>query len=387
MVVVMHMSALKNTFVWSPTHIQGLSVRGEQVAPVITKQDVTEILPGLDVWDMWPLALRDGHNAILNGATLWFALTAAQFPDPVERHAYARIRLLVQTGKVWKDAGMLFEVGFAPGSRDWSGSAIFDPDTAQVTLFFTAAGRAGEASHTVEQRLFITTGTLKTESDLPRIVGWSTPHEFIKSDDDIYVLANQAEGIPGQVKAFRDPAYFRDPADGHEYVLFAASYKQSVHQHNGMIGIARAQDKAFVNWSLLAPLVVADGLCNELERPHVVMHKGLYYVFWSTQASVFAPNGPVGPTGLYGMVGESLFGPYRLLNGSGLVLANPPQEPFQAYSWWVMGDLSVTSFVDYWGLQGRALAQYPDLVRAQFGGVPAPFVRLWLEDDRAGVEQ
>lgn len=383
----MVVSQLTDTVLWSPAHIQALSVRADMVAPVITKQDVAEILPGLDVWDMWPLALRDGQTATLNGAVLWFALTAPQFPDPVERHAHARIRLLVQTGAVWKDAGMIFESGFAPGSRDWSGSAIFDPQTAQVTLFFTAAGRADEVRHTVEQRLFITTGRLETGASLPRIVGWSTPHEFIKSDDDIYVLANQAEGLPGQVKAFRDPAYFRDPADGHEYVLFAASYKPSVHQHNGMIGIARAQDKAFVNWSLLPPLVLADGLCNELERPHVVMHKGLYYVFWSTQASVFSPEGPVGPTGLYGMVGRSLFGPYQLLNGSGLVLANPPQEPFQAYSWWVMGDLSVTSFVDYWGLEGRVLAQHPELVRTQFGGVPAPFVRLWLEGDRAGGGQ
>lgn len=383
----MAISSMDTTMLWSPAHIQALSLRDDMVAPVITRQDLTPILPDLDIWDMWPLALRDGQTARIQEATLWFALTAPQFPDPVERHGHARIRLLVQTGTNWKDAGVIFDSDFPPGSRDWSGSAIYDPDTARVTLFFTAAGRLGEARHTVEQRLFITKGMLITVGPVPHIMAWSTPYEFVKSDDETYVLANQAEGAPGEVKAFRDPAYFRDPADGKDYVLFAASYKPSTCKHNGMVGIARAQDQSFIRWSLLPPLVLADGLCNELERPHVVMHAGLYYIFWSTQASVFAPDGPVGPTGLYGMVGESLFGPYRLLNGSGLVLANPPQEPFQAYSWWVMGDLSVTSFIDYWGLEGRPLAQHPDLVRAQFGGVPAPFLRLWLDGDRAGVER
>ncbi|OYV65938.1 MAG: hypothetical protein B7X09_04355 [Acidiphilium sp. 21-66-27] len=141
-----------------------------------------------------------------------------------------------------------------------------------------------------------------------------------------------------------------------------------------------------MRWTLLDPLITADGVCNELERPHAVSYRGQYYVFWSTQATVFEQGGPVGPTGLYGMVAPSLFGPYRPINGSGLVLANPPSEPTQAYSWWVMGDLSVTSFVDYWGLRGRMPATNPELARSQFGGVPAPFLQLRLDGDRAWLE-
>lgn len=48
----------------------------------------------------------------------------------------------------------------------------------------------------------------------------------------------------------------------------------------------------------------------------------------------FAPgleNGP-GPGGLYGFVAGSLRANYRPLNDGGLVVANPPQEPNQAYS-------------------------------------------------------
>ncbi len=371
---------------WLPSHVAAISPRDDIFAPVITAQNTVPVLPGLDVWDMWPLALRDGKTATISGATLWFALTARQFPDPIERHGHARIRLLIQRGEAWQDAGAIFEDGFAPGSRDWSGSAIIDQETGVVTLFFTAAGRRGEEKLTVEQRLFFTRGRLDQSGDQPIISQWSEPREFIVSDDNIYTLVNQAEGAPGELKAFRDPGYFRDPVDGRDYVLFAASYKPSLNKCNGMVGIARSDDPSMENWTLLDPLIIADGVCNELERPHAVSYNGLYYVFWSTQASVFEKNGPIGPTGLYGMVAPSLFGPYRPVNGSGLVLANPPSEPYQAYSWWVMGDLSVTSFVDYWGLGGRVLADHPELVRSRFGGVPAPFLRLALDGDRAHLE-
>ena len=69
----------------------------------------------------------------------------------------------------------------------------------------------------------------------------------------------------------------------------------------------------------------------------------------------FAPgleNGP-GPDGLYGFAAGSLRGNYRPLNDGGLVVANPPQEPNQAYSWLVLPDFSVLSFVDTFDLQAH----------------------------------
>ena len=102
-------------------------------------------------------------------------------------------------------------------------------------------------------------------------------------------------------------------------------------------------------WRLMPPVLSADGLNNELERPHVVKHGQLHYLFWSTQRHVFNPEGLVGPTGLYGMVSERLGGGWRALNGSGLVFSNPAEAPAQAYSWLVLPDHSVASFVDHWG--------------------------------------
>jgi levansucrase len=95
-------------------------------------------------------------------------------------------------------------------------------------------------------------------------------------------------------------------------------------------------------------------------------------VFWSTQTHIFDQRFAQGPTGLYGMVGPTLFGPFEPLNGSGLVLANPPEEPRQAYAWQVLPSLEVVSFVDFWGLKGGNIHTDLTLKQTQFAGSIAP---------------
>ncbi|RYY46016.1 MAG: glycoside hydrolase family 68 protein, partial [Sphingomonadales bacterium] len=140
------------------------------------------------------------------------------------------------------------------------------------------------------------------------------------------------------------------------------------------------RDDTMAQWDIRPPLISADTLNNELERPHVVMHGGLYYLFWSTQRHVFNPDGPTGPTGLYGMVSDRLYGGWRPLNGTGLVFANPDAAPKQAYSWLVLPDLQVTSFIDAWGSDGS------DANARRFGATFAPMLRLRLQVDEAGLE-
>ncbi|MFX9608445.1 glycoside hydrolase family 68 protein, partial [Acinetobacter baumannii] len=86
----------------------------------------------------------------------------------------------------------------------------------------------------------------------------------------------------------------------------------------------------------------------------------------------FGPRSVAGPNGIYGMVADSMTGPWRAINGSGLVAANPAGEQTQTYSWWVTGEDEVWSFVDDWGMEGRSLADHPELLRANFGGTAAP---------------
>jgi levansucrase len=181
--------------------------------------------------------------------------------------------------------------------------------------------------------------------------------------------ADAHDGAPGEIKAFRDPAYFRDPADGSEWLAFTASLAGSQSRFNGAFGLAR---KGASGWVLTPPCLHAEGVNNELERAHLVFHGKHYYAFWSTQSATFAPGLRHAPGGLYGMVADSMAGPWRPLNGSGLVLANPADRPLQTYSWFVDADLRACSFVDL----------LPD---GSFGGVPAPLMQLELDGDRAAL--
>jgi levansucrase len=334
------------------------------------------------MWDFWPVQDEDGGVAVIGGGELWMGLSAPAAGDPVERHGQARIRLVARGAGGWRDLGPALPDGLSPGSREWSGSAIVDAAHDQVTLFFTAAGRRGETSLTYEQRMFQTTGRITGADADVRLAGWSEPLQSLASDGRLYDRADQARGVVGQIKAFRDPGFFRDPADGRAYLLFAASLPPPSSAFNGAVGLARAADKTLKRWDPLAPILHAEGLNNELERPHVITQNGLYYLFWSTQAEVFAPGGPVGPTGLYGMVAPTLLGPYEPLNGTGLVLANPLAAPFQAYSWLVGKDLTVTSFIDHVGAAGPRPPSGSQ-ARAGFGGAPAPVERISLDGARA----
>jgi levansucrase len=372
---------------WSAVHVARIDHNVLPCISVLDEAAARSVVAGLTLWDIWPLQLADGTLADVAGGSLWVVLSAPRRDDPDLRHEEARMRLLYRRGDQWHDCGDLLPDGFAPGSREWSGSARLDPEAAVVTLWFTAAGRRDvQRAHDFEQRLFHATGTLDLSGPLPRIAAWRDLAETVVNDGHYYADLAIDQGVPGHIKGFRDPYWFRDPADGSEYLLFTGSKAAiaSRSSHDGVIGIARRERAGSADrYCLLPPLIDADGLANELERPHLFVHDGLYYLFWSSQAHIFAPGGPAGPTGLYGMVAPAMFGPYEPLNGTGLVLANPVSEPRQCYAWQVVpsngSTLSVASFIDYCGLGRRDPADNPALKSRQFGGTIAPFVTIALD--------
>lgn len=365
---------------WTAGQVADIGVMGHDSAPLIRGEDVVRVSPDLDIWDAWPIQDADGAASVLaGGATLWMALGAPQFPDPDARHGHARIHLFAHDARGWRHLGPALPDGFSPGSREWSGSALLAPDRASLTLFFTATGRRGEAVLTFEQRLFRAEATLARTDDGYRLVGWRGLRELVARDPAHYMASDAGTGAVGTIKAFRDPAYFRDPKDGSHHIFFAASLAESTSAFNGAVGWASAPQDDPERWEIRPPLISADALNNELERPHAIFHQGLYYLFWSTQSHVFNPQGPAGPTGLYGMVSERLSHGWRPLNGTGLVFANPAQAPRQAYSWLVLPGLEVTSFVDAWGSDGS------DANAKRFGATFAPTLRLRLDGATAGL--
>jgi len=157
------------------------------------------------------------------------------------------------------------------------------------------------------------------------------------------------------------------------------------------VGIARSPTGDPTDWELAPPLLDAVCVNQELERPHVVVHDGRYYLFVSSHRHTFAP-GIEGFDGLYGFVADSLRGDYRPLNDSGLVVANPANAPFQAYSWLAFGhreEILVNSFFNYYeydrpSLDDIAALPEPEQLR-RFGGTLAPTIRLDVDGDRTRI--
>ena len=367
--------SLSLTSAWTHEQVSRIAAQDFATVDPITGQHARPLLSGIVLWDMWPVQRADGSIAEVDGGSLWMALAAPDRSDPALRHFEARIRLLHLKSGRWCDLGWALPETNYPFEREWAGTALLKSGI--ISLFFTAAGVAS-TPRGYQQRMVEAHGALQADG---RITEWSALRESVANNGVYYEVADQQEGEPGKIRAFRDPAYFCDPADGHEYLLFTASLAGSTSEYNGAVGIARRSGEG--GWELLPPLLHADGVNNELERAHMVFNDGRYYLFWVTQTGTFNPDGPVGPTGLYGMVSDRLFGDYEPLNGSGLVLANPREEPSQTYSWHVTKELLVSSFVDHWGLNGRSLADNPQLAAESFGGTPAPFVRLVLDGDQA----
>lgn len=373
------------TSAWTASAVAGIAGQRLPTIPLVTAADIKDALPGFQLWDCWPFETPHGETFVFEGWTPWVIMCAPREVHPDLRHDIARLRLMMERDGVWRDCGHLLPDDLNPGSREWAGSTVYDPASGRVTLFYTATGRRGDTGRSFEQRLFQTSGMLDHVDGQIRVTGWSEPIESVAADGRHYVIVNQTVGQPGFIKGFRDPFHFRDPADGADYLLFTASDAGSAAAFNGVVGLARAGAPDFSNWTLLPALVSANGVNNEMERPVLRVHDGRYYLFWSTQRRTFDPSGPTGPNGLYGMVADHLSGPWRPLNGTGLVAPNPAEEPVQTYSWWVTDRLEVAGFIDNWGLGGRCLTDQPDLVVSTFGGVPAPRFRIALNGDTAQI--
>lgn len=364
---------------WRADDVARISVTPSSALPVIRAKDLVAVAPGYDVWDIGAVFTPEGEQATIDGAVMWLALSAPAVGDPGGRHDIARLRLIAQAAEGWRDLGPLFPDGASLGSREWAASAVYDGARGTLDVLYTAAGGRDATTPRFTQRIVATTARVIHADDGVRCVDW-TPHRVVLAADGvIYDRTDSEDGEPGFIKAFRDPCPFRDPADGRGWLLFAGSKADARSSFNGAVGIARATDSGY---RLEPPLLHADGVNNELERPHIVVRDGAYYLFFSTQARTFAP-GVTGPTGLYGFVAPGLRGPYTPLNGSGLVVRNPDAEPAQAYSWLVLPDLRVVSFVDFHSLAGmtpdEASAAGADVARRHFGGTLAPVHQIRLD--------
>ncbi|MEU3887978.1 glycoside hydrolase family 68 protein [Streptomyces sp. NPDC029041] len=383
-----------HTAVWSRADALKLKQDRTNTAPRVSP-DFPVMSDKVWVWDTWPLTKLNTRTATYKGWHVIFSLTAPRSVPFGDRHWYAKIGYFYsRDAKSWKYGGDLFPAGTSFGSREWAGSTALVGD--KVQSFYTASGHdnGGVDPSDALQRLAQATGKIHADKNRVWFSGFRDHRIIAEADGKMYQTLEQSQQGP-IIYAFRDPFVFRDPKDRKVHLLFegntggtAGSYQCTKRDlgdlpaghdvpadsryYTGNIGLATADGDSMDNWKLQPPLLSANCVNQQTERPHLIIRGGQYYLFTISHKFTFAP-GLSGWDGLYGFVGPGLRSDYRPLNGSALVLGNPEDAPTQQYSHYVMPNGLVESFIDTVPTADGG---------NRFGGTLARTLVLSLKDDR-----
>jgi beta-fructofuranosidase len=252
------------------------------------------------LWDSW--VLED------NGRYRLYHLDAPEDPDPDTRHDRAQIRTAVSDDLIhWNDEGLVVEKGPA-GSWDdkaiWTGNAYKKGE--QYFLFYT--GRNERDGQT--QRIGLATST-----DGKR---WQRSGQPLLEADARWYETDEPSPI---YKAWRDPAVVQDPESGKYHMFFTAKTKDGDPRYKGCIGMAVSDN--FEGPYQCVPPILAPGQFAQMECPQVIQREGKTFLFFSSMEKDYNPSWAehVGgaQSGLHCYVGDSLNGPFRPVNGDGLV--------------------------------------------------------------------
>jgi levansucrase len=376
--------------------------------PVMTDQNGRQVW----VWDTWPLTDGRANQYSYKGWTVIFSLTADPYAGYSfdDRHWNARIGFWYHRASnenaPWIYGGHLFPDGASPGEAEWSGSTRIFQNNA-VTTFYTATSRqpTPEAA-----RIMSTRGRIHANDQRVWFTGFNSHQELLRPDGVWYQTQAQNPFF-----SFRDPFTFTDPAHPQRtFMVFEGNSAGVRGSHRcteadlgdssedpadvtasganlqvANIGLAVAQNEALTRWRFLPPILSANCVNDQTERPQFVIRREggqwKYYLFTISHAFTYAA-GLRGPDGVYGFVGDGIRSDFQPLNnGSGLALANPTdlnlsstdpeQNPrqFQAYSHYVMPGGLVESFID--NVEGRR------------GGTLAPAVKIDNAGDRTAVDR
>lgn len=309
-------------------------------------------------------------------------------------------------GADWQWGGRLLNPSADLRPHEWSGGLVMREGTGNVVdMFYTS-----EADSPINQSVpSVSTGRIFADADGVWFKGFKTTTEMFSADGIHNANSQQDEYFD-----FRDPHPFVNPADGRVYCLYESnvagmrgqftigSEEQGVlppgfavdagaQYGAASIGIAVLDDGAYksgdfstARWTQLDPLVTALGVNDQMERPHIVFRDNLTYLFTISHHSTYSGD-LSGPDGVYGFVSENgLFGPYKPLNSSGLVLGNPSSAPYETYSHFVDPDGYVQAFIDTLPAPGED-PNNPATFR--IGATLSPTVKLELDGDRTFISE
>jgi levansucrase len=324
----------------------------------------------MDVWDTWPLQNADGTVANYKGYHIVFGLAG----DP-ERGSDTFIYLFYQkVGDTsidsWKNAGRVFkdsdknvpeDLILNNQSEEWSGSATMTSD-GEVRLFYTNrhswspdAGFYGKQTLTTAQ-----INVSQPDMDTLKIDGVKDFKSIYDGNDGkIYQSVDTtgfSKGDYNDNHTLRDPHYVEE--NGRKYLVFEANTgsetgyqgekslfnrayyggagnaffqaekkkllgspdKSYAEIANGALGIIELNDD-YTFKKEMKPLLASNTITDEIERANVFELNGKWYLFTSSRGSKMYIDG-IDDEDIYmlGYVSNSLTGPYKPLNGTGLVL-------------------------------------------------------------------
>ncbi|MGW9586202.1 glycoside hydrolase family 68 protein [Microbacterium sp. NPDC055455] len=412
----------------------------------LTMPEVPQDFPDMSneqvwVWDTWPLTDEDGNQYSINGQEVIFSLVADRSLGFDERHVYAKIGYFFRPAGIpaderpenggWTYGGLVFDEGVTgeifedksfSHQTQWSGSArVFKGG--EVKLFFTDVAfyrdEQGKDRKPYDPRLALSVGKVHATGNGVKLTGFDEVHDLLRADGTYYQTGEQNPFFN-----FRDPFTFEDPANpGETYMVFEGNtamareeaycaeedlgyqpgdpFAETVDEVNASgapyqianVGLAKATNDDLTEWEFLPPILSANCVTDQTERPQFIFKDGKAYLFTITHRGTFAA-GIDGPEGVYGFVGDGIRSDFQPLNGgSGLALGNPTnlnyaqgqpfapdynQHPgaFQAYSHYVMPGGLVQSFID-------TIGTHDDFVR---GGTLAPTVKVDISGDDTSVD-
>lgn len=322
----------------------------------------------LDVWDTWPLQNADGTVTEYKGYQIVFGL-AGDPKNGSDTFIYMFYKKVDDNSiDAWKNAGRVFDDNdkYVPNdpylkeqAEEWSGSATFTED-GEVRLFYTNrepytpdTGNYGKQTLTTAQ-----VNLSEPDSETLKVDGVEDYKSIYEGKDSKYyqtVGKSVEDNKPGDNHTFRDPHYVEE--NGRKYLVFEANtgteygyqgekslYNRAYYSNsnkffqdekrnllqspkkelaelaNGALGIIEINDDYTLKKEM-KPLIVSNTITDEIERPNIFKKDGKWYLFTSTRGSKMTIDG-INDKDVYmlGYTANSLTGPYKPLNKTGIVL-------------------------------------------------------------------
>jgi levansucrase len=391
------------------------------MSPDVSMPEIPEDFPAMNddvwVWDTWSLTDENANQISYKGWDVVFSLVADRNAGYGfdQRHWNARIGYFFRKTNAdpakdkWNYGGHLFLDNTSIGNTEWSGSTRLMQGN-HVNVFYTATTfhdvaerNAGGGGIAPDAAIAKALGNIHADQNGVTFDGFEHT-KLLEPDGKMYQTKAQNPGF-----AFRDPYTFADPAHpGKTFMVFEGNtagnrgeyeckgedlgyqpgdahaenvsdvQNSGAHYQTANVGLAVADNKDLTKWSFLPPILSANCVNDQTERPQIFIQneggKNKYYLYTISHQFTYAA-GMRGPDGVYGFVGDGVRSDYQPVNNSGLALGSPTDlnlpannpsgtisgqqngRQFQAYSHYVQPNGLVQSFIDNVnGVRGGSLS-------------------------------